>query len=160
MNIQKRLNKILSSYSQINAFTYVEVITALLIISLLAGLLYFSYAICVKQINKSNVSLHDSIDRLNTDSLIRSNIESVIIPYWIKDYDYSFSKNEINLSWVNGIKTNKTIIISDNYEILNVSPIGKNKKKIEGLIVEYRVNNQVYEIKALFASKTYGEISL
>lgn len=74
MNIQKNLYNIYKEKSR-DAFTYIEVIVSLLIISLIAGVLYISYAACLKNIDSSRISVNDSIERLNTDTLIRKKLK-------------------------------------------------------------------------------------
>ncbi len=138
------------------AFTYIEVIVSLLIIALLAGLLYFSYAICIKGINSSRKSVKESIEWLNTDSLIRKKIEQVSIPFWVTDYEYSFSSNSLTLSWINGVNNSETLSLPEIFKIQKVETIDAENDSIKGLIVKYQYKNADYELKALFASRTFG----
>lgn len=161
MSIQKKQNKkFIQIRKQTNAFTYIEVIVSLLIISVLAGLLYITFSIGIKQFRSSKKSVNYLIERLDTDTIIRTGIEKVSIPFWVTEYDYSFSNNEIALSWINGIKEKTIINIPDNAVIINIEEILSEKDSIKGLIVKYTINNHVYEIKALFASRTYGDVQI
>lgn len=159
MNIQKNLYNIYKEKSR-DAFTYIEVIVSLLIISLIAGVLYISYAACLKNIDSSRISVNDSIERLNTDTLIRKKIENVVIPFWIKKYETSYSSNTLTLQWINGIDKSETIIIPDNFSIVEVEQIVLEGNIPKGLIIKYEYKKNVYELKALFASRPYGKVQL
>lgn len=160
MNILKNLYNYKKNQKSKEAFTYIEVIVSLLIIALLAGLLYFSYAICIKGINSSRKSVKESIEWLNTDSMLRKKIEAVSIPFWQKDYEYSFSPNSLTISWMNGVKTSETISLPDVFEIQSVEPINSEKDSIKGLIIKYQYKNSEYELKALFSSRSFGSVQI
>ena len=66
MIMQKTQCKFLIS-KESEGFSYIEVIVSLLIISFIAGLLYFSYSICIKSLYSSKESIRNSIEHLETD---------------------------------------------------------------------------------------------
>ena len=160
MNILKNhCNKNLKKKSD-EAFTYVEVLVSLLIIALLAGLLYFSYAISIKSIKTSQLTLKTAIERLNTDLLIRQKVEQISIPFWYKSYDYSFTSNTLTLSWINGVRNSETINVPDYISIIEVNPINTDSNESKGLQIIYNLHQRTYELKAFFASRPYGSIQL
>ena len=57
-----------------SAFTYIEVILALVIIALISVLLFFSYSVCIRSFNSARESVKESIVHLNTDKIIRKNM--------------------------------------------------------------------------------------
>jgi type II secretory pathway component PulJ len=160
MNILKNLYNYKKIKKSKEAFTYIEVIVSLLIIALLAGLLYFSYAICIKGINSSRKSVKESIEWLNTDSILRKKIEAVSIPFWQKDYEYSFTPNSLTISWVNGLNASETINLPNIFKIQAVEPINSENDSIKGLIIKYQYKNSDYELKALFSSRPYGSAQI
>ena len=69
MNMQKIIYK-----DKIPAFTYIEVLVSLIIISLIASLLYFSYFVSIRSIRKSEDDLKIQILRLDVDAKIRDSV--------------------------------------------------------------------------------------
>lgn len=163
MNMQKNrcsFFSIVKNEKKSNAFTYIEVIVALVVISLIAGLLYFSYSICIKSFTSSRESVREAVERLNTDAFLRKKIQSVSIPYWEKDFDFSFSEAQITLPWLEGIKAEQSVIMPENASIKDVTPIKSDKGKPKGLHIKYYIKNNEYVVKVLFASRFYGEVEL
>lgn len=138
------------------AFTYIEVVVALIIISLIASVLFFSYSVCIKSINSSRKSVKSAVEYLNIDSYLRKKIESVSFPFWLQKYDYSFSDNEIVLSWLDGVKDKQIIKLPEEVRIIDIKPLLSENKRIKGLYIKYYIKKQECELKALFASRIYG----
>ncbi len=139
-----------------NAFSFIEVLISLLIISMLTLLLYFSFGTIIKSYNLSKKKIKNSITQINTDSILRSNIEKICIPFWENEYDFSFSKNSLTINWLNGINETKTIIIPDIVCIIDVDMISNTKGKAIGLRILYQIEDSDYELTASFASIPYG----
>ncbi|MCI6592811.1 MAG: type II secretion system GspH family protein [Spirochaetia bacterium] len=158
MIMQKTQCKFLISKKS-EGFSYIEVIVSLLIISFIAGLLYFSYSICIKSLYSSKESIRNSIDHLEADEYLRESIQSVLVPFWQKSIDYSFTENEISISWDNGEVT-KSFKMKAKAKIIEVNPIYSEEVRIKGLHIKYNVNNKSYETKALFASRYYGDVQI
>ncbi len=155
MIMQKTQCNLKTSY----AFSYIEVIVSLLIISFIAGLLYFSYSICVKSLYSSKESINNSIEHLEADEYLRESIQSVLVPFWQDTVEYSFTENEITISWNNG-EISKSLKMKHNVKIIEVNPVYSEQDRIKGLYVKYNLNNKSYESRVLFASRYYGDVQI
>ena len=152
------LKKILKKQNEkVAAFTLIETLVALLVVSLMGMVLYFSFFVSVKSVNSSNKNISIQIERLNIDRKLRNSIESVKVPFWIKEYDYSFSQNHLLLSWINGIEEKQNIIFSENIALDSCMPILSKEDRIIGFEIKYFIKNNQFTTKALFASYSYGE---
>lgn len=152
------LKKILKKQNEkVAAFTLIETLVSLLVVSLMGMILYFSFFVSVKSVNSSNNNVSVQIERLNTDRKLRTSIESVRVPFWVKEYDYSFSKNQLLLSWINGIDKNQNISFSENVVLDSCIPILSKEDRIIGFEIKYSINSNQFTTKALFASYSYGE---
>ena len=159
MNMQKNQNSF--HKLKINeAFTYIEVIVSLIIISLIACLLYFSYSICIKGFNSSRESVTDSLIHISVDSYFREKIQTVTIPYWLYDYEYTFTDSEIMLSWMNGEKKLDKVTVPKNVKIDDIRVIFSENKNIKGLHIKYFIKSKEYETKVLFASRVFGDLQI
>lgn len=154
-----KTTKIKHSFSN-EGFTYIEVVVSLVIISLVAGLIYFSYAVSFKSLNSSKNRIKTEIIRINTDTLLRKNIESISIPFWDKEYDYSFSDNTIKLGRINGSREPYEIKLNDSVIITSCNPLKNKADKITGFEIRYQINGKEFETSALFASHDYGELEI
>lgn len=155
MSIQKKINKTLNS-----GYTYIEVLVSLLVISMLSALLFFSYSFCVRSIRKTRQNITSSIERLNFEYSIRKKINSVSIPYWLKDYELSTESNVLILNWVNGVNSLELIHYPATIKILKIEQITKKSGFIIGLKINYEFRGKEYEILELFASRKYGDCLL
>lgn len=152
------LKKILKKQNEkVAAFTLIETLVSLLVVSLMGMILYFSFFVSVKSVNSSNNNVSIQIERLNIDRKLRTSIESVRVPFWVKEYDYSFSKNQLLFSWINGIDKNKNISFSENVVLDSCIPILSKEDRIIGFEIKYSINSNQFTTKALFASYSYGE---
>lgn len=152
------LKKILKKQNEkVAAFTLIETLVSLLVVSLMGMILYFSFFVSVKSVNSSNNNVSVQIERLNTDRKLRTSIESVRVPFWVKEYDYSFSKNQLLLSWINGIDKNQNISFSENVVLDSCIPILSKEDRIIGFEIKYSIKSNQFTTKALFASYSYGE---
>lgn len=152
------LKKILKKQNEkVAAFTLIETLVSLLVVSLMGMILYFSFFVSVKSVNSSNNNVSVQIERLNTDRKLRTSIESVRVPFWVKEYDYSFSKNQLLLSWINGIDKNQNISFSENIVLDSCIPILSKEDRIIGFEIKYSIKSNQFTTKALFASYSYGE---
>lgn len=152
------LKKILKKQNEkVAAFTLIETLVSLLVVSLMGMILYFSFFVSVKSVNSSNNNVSIQIERLNTDRKLRTSIESVRVPFWVKEYDYSFSKNQLLLSWINGIDKNQNISFSENVVLDSCIPILSKEDRIIGFEIKYSIKSNQFTTKALFASYSYGE---
>lgn len=152
------LKKILKKQNEkVAAFTLIETLVSLLVVSLMGIILYFSFFVSVKSVNSSNNNVSIQIERLNTDRKLRTSIESVRVPFWVKEYDYSFSKNQLLLSWINGIDKNQNISFSENVVLDSCIPILSKEDRIIGFEIKYSIKSNQFTTKALFASYSYGE---
>ncbi len=152
--------KIKNSKRLVQGFSLVETLISILIISLIASVLYLVYWTSVKSLSSSKVQLQYSNLRLNTDILLRKNIESVSIPFWVNEYDYSFDKKSLLLSWVNGVRSPVLVKIPDKVTIENVELILSDEKNPSALKVIYRIDKKTYETISVFSSRKYGEYKL
>lgn len=152
------LKKILKKQNEkVAAFTLIETLVSLLVVSLMGMILYFSFFVSVKSVNSSNNNVSIQIERLNIDRKLRTSIESVRVPFWVKEYDYSFSKNQLLFSWINGIDKNQNISFSENVVLDSCIPILSKEDRIIGFEIKYSINSNQFTTKALFASYSYGE---
>lgn len=152
------LKKILKKQNEkVAAFTLIETLVSLLVVSLMGMVLYFSFFVSVKSVNSSNNNVSIQIERLNIDRKLRTSIESVRVPFWVKEYDYSFSKNQLLFSWINGIDKNQNISFSENVVLDSCIPILSKEDRIIGFEIKYSINSNQFTTKALFASYSYGE---
>lgn len=152
------LKKVLKKQNEkVVAFTLIETLVALLVVSLMGMVLYFSFFVSVKSVNSSNKNISIQIERLNIDRKLRNSIESVKVPFWIKEYDYSFSQNHLLLSWINGIEEKQNINFSENVVLDSCMPILSKEDRIIGFEIKYSIKNNQFTTKALFASYSYGE---
>ena len=152
------LKKILKKQNEkVAAFTLIETLVSLLVVSLMGMILYFSFFVSVKSVNSSNNNVSIQIERLNIDRKLRTSIESVRVPFWVKEYDYSFSKNQLLFSWINGIDKNKNISFSENVVLDSCIPILSKEDRIIGFEIKYSIKSNQFTTKALFASYSYGE---
>lgn len=152
------LKKILKKQNEkVSAFTLIETLVSLLVVSLMGMILYFSFFVSVKSVNSSNNNVSIQIERLNIDRKLRTSIESVRVPFWVKEYDYSFSKNQLLFSWINGIDKNQNISFSENVVLDSCIPILSKEDRIIGFEIKYSINSNQFTTKALFASYSYGE---
>lgn len=152
------LKKILKKQNEkVAAFTLIETLVSLLVVSLMGMILYFSFFVSVKSVNSSNNNVSIQIERLNIDRKLRTSIESVRVPFWVKEYDYSFSKNQLLLSWINGIDKNQNISFSENVVLDSCIPILSKEDRIIGFEIKYSIKSNQFTTKALFASYSYGE---
>lgn len=152
------LKKILKKQNEkVAAFTLIETLVSLLVVSLMGMILYFSFFVSVKSVNSSNNNVSIQIERLNIDRKLRTSIESVRVPFWVKEYDYSFSKNQLLFSWINGIDKNQFISFSENVVLDSCIPILSKEDRIIGFEIKYSINSNQFTTKALFASYSYGE---
>lgn len=158
MNMQKTRSKFFI-FKREKGFSYIEVIISLLIISFIAGLLYFSYSICIKSLYSSKESIKNSIEHLEADKYLRESIQSVSLPFWQKTIEYAFTENEINISCSSG-EIIKTFKMKHNIKLKEIDPIYTEGDRIKGLQIKYSINNKLYETKALFASRYYGDIQI
>ena len=139
------------------AFSYIEVVVSLMIISMVALLLYFTYAVSVRSVNSSKQRIKTEIVRIKTDTVLRRSIENIIVPAWISEYEYSFNDNSINLSWVNGNQNITEIEIEKMVKIISVEPLKTKTDKILGFEIKYSIDVNEFETIAIFASRPYGE---
>ncbi|MBP3561599.1 MAG: hypothetical protein J6J67_03745 [Treponema sp.] len=152
------LKKILKKQNEkVAAFTLIETLVSLLVVSLMGMILYFSFFVSVKSVNSSNNNVSVQIERLNTDRKLRTSIESVRVPFWVKEYDYSFSKNQLLLSWINGIDKKQNIGFSENVVLDSCIPILSKEDRIIGFEIKYSIKSNQFTTKALFSSYSYGE---
>lgn len=152
------LKKILKKQNEkVAAFTLIETLVSLLVVSLMGMILYFSFFVSVKSVNSSNNNVSIQIERLNIDRKLRTSIESVRVPFWIKEYDYSFSKNQLLFSWINGIDKKQNISFSENVVLDSCIPILSKEDRIIGFEIKYSIKSNQFTTKALFASYSYGE---
>lgn len=152
------LKKILKKQNEkVAAFTLIETLVSLLVVSLMGMILYFSFFVSVKSVNSSNNNVSVQIERLNTDRKLRTSIESVRVPFWVKEYDYSFSKNQLLFSWINGIDKKQNIGFSENVVLDSCIPILSKEDRIIGFEIKYSIKSNQFTTKALFSSYSYGE---
>lgn len=142
---------------KVPAFTYMEVLVSLVVISMVAGLLSFSYATGVKSLRNSKKEVTNQILRLNTDTQIRKYVEKVIMPFWENEYEITYSSNQISLPWVNGKEAPISINFPNNVKIVNCEVLLSSSDNPQGLIVTYNIDKEDYITKVLFASYKYGE---
>lgn len=140
------------------AFSYIEVLVSLFIISILSFVLYFSFGTVIKSYNSSKKKIKNASIQINTDSILRNNIEKIYIPYWENEYEFSFSNNSITLSWINGAEEKKEIFISNEVNIISAEVLYSANKKAIGLQIRYQIEDIDYELLAAFASIPYGAI--
>lgn len=152
MNMQKIIYK-----DKIPAFTYIEVLVSLIIISLIAGLLYFSYFVSIRSLRKSENDLKIQILRLDVDTKIRDSAEEFIIPFWEKHINLTFSESQISFSWGDSPNNKRVLDFPSNVRIKNCDFLYSSSDIPQGLSVTYEINNQEFLTKALFASYFYGE---
>lgn len=152
------LKKILKKQNEkVAAFTLIETLVSLLVVSLMGMILYFSFFVSVKSVNSSNNNVSIQIERLNIDRKLRTSIESVRVPFWVKEYDYSFSKNQLLFSWINGIDKKQNIGFSENVVLDSCIPILSKEDRIIGFEIKYSIKSNQFTTKALFSSYSYGE---
>lgn len=161
MNMHRKLLEMKKKNPLSAGYSFIEVLVSLIIIALIGGILYFSYAVSVKSINSSRHKLQYAIIRLNTDTVLRKNIQRINIPYWINETpDITANENKIYLDWIDGKKEKKTITFSNKVSFTECIPILTSNKKIKGIEVKYLIDNNEYKTVSLFSSRPYGEIEL
>ena len=155
MNMQRSQDRIYFA----KAFSFMEVLVSLVIISLISALLYFSYAVSLKSIAKSRQKTSDELTLLRTDSLLRSKIEGFRFPFWTKEIKFEFTGNSIEI-YHDGEKTeNSSVLITvpEEIKITDCTALTGEDKSIRGLNIKYMIKETEHESKILFASRIYGE---
>lgn len=152
MNMQKIIYKDKNS-----AFTYIEVLVSLIIISLIAGLLYFSYFVSIRSLRKSENEVKIQVLRLDVDAKIRDSVEGFTIPFWESGIDLTFSESQISFSWGDSPNNKRVLDFPSNVCIKDCEFLFSSSDTPQGLAVTYEINSQEFITKALFASYIYGE---
>lgn len=138
------------------SFSYVETLVSLLVISIICVLLAFCYSTSVKSIVKTKQKAKEATQILQFDTFLRNTINSISVPAWEKDYTFTYSKNNIDLPWVNGKKEPQNTSIPEDFIIEKAETIKYKNSKPAGLKVIYTYNKKEYECSCLFSSIPYG----
>ena len=133
------------SYSE--GFSFIEVLVSLFIISMISMLLYFAYSLCLKTYNRSKEEIKITTLRANTDYILRKKIEKVTIPYWEKEYIFSFTDNSISLNWIDGKNDLIQVLLPENVKVIDVELIQSKENKYLGMKVSYELLSKKFEAK-------------
>lgn len=139
-----------------SAFSLVEVLVSLFIISLLCGALYFAFSTSTKSIFKARKSSADNYNWYINDEKIRNIITSVNIPYWARDFDFSATGNVISLNYVSGNSDTKEYLLSDSVDIVSFQILTTSASKPFGIYLKFKIDDFEYELKEVFSSLPDG----
>jgi prepilin-type N-terminal cleavage/methylation domain len=158
MHLQKKCFR--TRNKKANGFTFVEVLVSMLILALTGAVLYGSFSVGLKAVGKSHTEVWNAVQRMQTDSIIRSAAGSVQIPYWVNTYGMNSGERTLEFEWYGGEREHKTIQLPP-YVLLKKSELvrGKDNRPL-GVRITYTIGMQEYTTSAVFASLPPGKIKL
>lgn len=141
------------------AFSYIEAVVSLLIISLICFLIANVYSVSIKSINKTRNKLTATILHMNADSELRDLINGINYPYWVKEYNIESDENTITVEYFKG-NPEKYTGTFNNIKIVECDFLRTNNKEPIGIFIKYTINDKEYETKELFSSFPFGAVKI
>ncbi|MBO4404927.1 MAG: type II secretion system protein, partial [Treponema sp.] len=134
-----------------SAFSYVEVLVSLFIISMISIVLAVSYSVGIKAVVKDKESVFSSYKHMKVDSFLRKNIEKIEFPYWINELLLDAEDNILTISCNNVTYTIKLPEYVSIKKVEQLYPDG-----LAGVKISYEIGNKTYKSSVLFSSYSYG----
>lgn len=148
------------SNSKNAAFTLMEALISLLIISLIGLVTISSFTSGTRSITKGSEKVSSIVKQLQTDSKIRSAAEKVCIPFWINECQITSTSNTITFPWQNGLQEEYTVTVPSDITIVSFELIEVSGKHPAGIKVTCSYKSEPFIIEALFASFPDGVVTL
>lgn len=142
------------------AFTFIETLVSIVVISIITSLIYFCCSSAIKNIYKARTLTSADLKIIESDNKLRSIINSVSVPDWETDFEIKFTSRTITLRWVEGRDEDFIYEMDPDIEVDKCSVLQYRNGKISGIKIEYLYNGQRYECSQLFSSIPFGQIEL
>lgn len=138
------------------AFTFIETLVSLLIITIISTVMYLSFSSSIKDIIKIKEKERDSYKIFRIEQTIRDTISAVEIPFWSSDFYFSITEDTISCNYLNGNKEITTRKLPYPLKIINYEIVFFEKKKPVGIILNVEIDNCDRIINQTFASRPIG----
>lgn len=143
-----------------SAFTLMEALISLLIISLIGLVITSAFTSGTRSITKGNEKVKGVVKQLQTDIKIRSAAEKVCIPWWINECQISSTTDTITFPWQDGLPNECTVTVPSGISIIDFELIKVPQQHPAGIKVTCSYKSESFIIEALFASFPIGVIPL
>ena len=155
----KQMNLLKNNKSK-EGFTFIETIVSLAIITMICILLVFCYSSAIKGITKSREQVNSDLELIDFDTSLRKLINSISLPEWKNDYNFTYTSTSLFLEYVNGSSEYIETTINKNFQIKNCSVLFYDNEKPAGLKVSYSYKNKEYTCLELFSRIPVGQVKL
>lgn len=141
-------------------FTFIETLVSLSVITMICVMLVFCYSSSIKGITKSRVQVNADLELIDFDTTLRKLINSISLPEWKTDYNYTYTSSELFLEYVHGSSELAKTGINKNVKITDCSVIFYDNQKPAGLEIHYIYCGKEYTCNELFSSIPFGQEKL
>lgn len=142
-----------------NAFTLIEALISLLIISLIGLVITTAFSAGIKSLSKGTKRTNDQIKQLQTDTRVRTVAGKVCIPWWENECSISITSNSITFPWQNGLNEEQTVQFPKEITILSYELISTQNKHPIGIKLVCVNRTEEFIIEALFGSFPDGVVT-
>ncbi len=159
-NKTRQQMNLLKNKKAYEGFTFIETLVSLTVITMICVMLVFCYSSAIKGITKSRKQVNSDLELIDFDTSLRKIINSISLPQWKKDYNFTYTSTSLFLEYVNGSSEYIETTINKNFQIKNCFVIFYDNKKPAGLKVYYSYKNKEYICSELFSSIPFGQVKL
>jgi len=142
------------------AFTLIETLVSLVIISIITTLIYFCCSSAIRNINKARNLTASDFKLIENDKNLRKIINSISVPDWETDYKLTYTPNSISFSWVEGQDCVYLYEFDNGFELKECTLMAYKNGEIAGIRIEYFYMGKNYECSQLFSSIPFGLMKL
>jgi prepilin-type N-terminal cleavage/methylation domain-containing protein len=155
-------------------FTLIETMAAVGIVSIVLSVLSIAAASSFRSVNGPVDFLLFGIKLLRADTLARSEIEAVSVPYWELNFDPVLQEQSLVIPWYGGRKADRLSLLfsQDGELIMETDTQGKTTRKVlmnnlddavitlwkdeaelaRGIDIMYRYHGRVYQTRSAFGA--------
>lgn len=128
-----------------------EVIVAVAIFLIACAVFSASLINVRRSVDRSEAFSKNAVALLDTDTLIRKEIEKINVPYW-KNFDSEFKKEKILLE-----ENLKNIGKDKGFEVESVSFVYDRKHRSEGIKIEWKIYGRKYVCQEFIRQRIVNE---
>ena len=135
------------------AFSFIEVLVSLLIVSLVSLIMYFAFSSSVKTLVNAKKNIRNQYKIFVSEKIIRDTVASVDVPFWKTDFAFSINENSLSCNYLNGEVKTETVRLPYQIKILKSEIVYFEDTKPVGVKIEFEMENETRSIRQTFASR-------